>query len=55
LFSTVLEQRVNATGEILFRLDRNSVRNDLRLAKMMAAMGLADVTEDEVDEVLDES
>ena len=40
-------------GDTLYKLHRASVRNDLRLAKVLGHLGIADVTDD-VDAVLDE-
>jgi len=41
-------------GDTLYKLHRASVRNDLRLAKVLGHLGIADVTDDDVDAVLDE-
>lgn len=36
-------------GETLYRLHRASVRTDLRLSKVLEHLGIADVSEEEVD------
>jgi hypothetical protein len=41
-------------GETLYRLHRASVRTDLRLSKVLEHLGIADVSEEEVDSALDE-
>jgi hypothetical protein len=41
-------------GETLYRLHRASVRTDLRLSKVLGHLGIADVSEEEVDSALDE-
>ena len=38
----------------LYQLHRASVRTDLRLSKIMAHMNISDVTEEQVNAVLDE-
>jgi hypothetical protein len=38
----------------LYRLHRASVRTDLRLSKVLEHLGIADVSEEEVDSALDE-
>ncbi|MDQ3578790.1 MAG: hypothetical protein M3443_14600 [Actinomycetota bacterium] len=40
-------------GDTLYELRRESVRTDLRLAKLLGHLAVADVTEDEVEAVLD--
>lgn len=42
-------------GETLYQLHRHSVKTDLRLGKLFNHFDLADVTEEEIDEVLDET
>lgn len=41
-------------GDTLYKLHRASVRTDLRLARLLDRLDLNDVTEDEVDAVLDQ-
>lgn len=41
-------------GETLYRLHRRSVRTDLRLSKVLARLDLPDVTEEEVDEAIEQ-
>jgi hypothetical protein len=41
-------------GETLYRLHRASVRTDLRLGKVLEHLGIADLSEEEVDSALDE-
>lgn len=41
-------------GETLYRLHRRSVRTDLRLSKVLAHLDLPDVTEEEVDEAIEQ-
>ncbi len=41
-------------GDTLYRLHRASVRNDLRMAKLLGHLDVPDITDDEVDAVLDE-
>jgi hypothetical protein len=41
-------------GETLYRLHRASVRTDLRLSKVLEHLGIADVSEEEVDSALEE-
>ncbi|MBV9315775.1 MAG: hypothetical protein JO100_19045 [Pseudonocardia sp.] len=52
-----LEHRVRdmegSYGETLYRLRRESIRNDLRTARIMAHLGVGDVTEADIDAVLD--
>lgn len=42
-------------GETLYKLHRASVRNDLRVGRIMAQLGVPDVTEDDVDAALDDT
>lgn len=60
-----LEQRVRALeariaeveggyGDTLYRLHRGSVRNELRMGRLLQHLNLDDVTEDEIDTALDE-
>jgi len=59
-----LEQRVRALeariaeveggyGDTLYQLPRASVKNDLRIARVLGRLDLGDVTDDEVDAALD--
>jgi len=41
-------------GETLYRLHRASVRTDLRLSKVLEHLGIAGVSEEDVDSALDE-
>jgi hypothetical protein len=40
-------------GDTLYKLHRASVRTDLRLAKVLDHLSIADVADDDVDAVLD--
>lgn len=40
-------------GDSLYRLHRFRARTEMRLARMMHAMNVEDITEDDVDEFLD--
>lgn len=59
-----LEQRVRALeariaeveggyGDTLYQLHRASVRNDLRIARVLGHLDIPDVSEDDVDAALD--
>jgi hypothetical protein len=54
-----LEARVDdievSHGETLYKLHRASVRNDLRIGKVLDALKVQDVSDEEVDQALDES
>lgn len=41
-------------GDTLYKLHHASVRSDLRMAKVLDHLGIADVTDDDVDAVLDQ-
>ncbi|WP_232662201.1 hypothetical protein [Pseudonocardia sp. TRM90224] len=41
-------------GDTLYKLHRASVKADLRTAKILQSLGVADVSDDEVDRALDE-
>lgn len=41
-------------GDTLYRLRRTSIKSDLRLAKILDHLHIDDVTEDDVDNVLDQ-
>lgn len=41
-------------GDTLYKLHRASVKTDLRLAKMLDHLHVADVSDDDVDAALDE-
>lgn len=60
-----LEQRVRALearladveggyGDTLYQLRRESVRNDLRMVRVLSQLGVEDVDDSEVDAVLDD-
>jgi uncharacterized coiled-coil protein SlyX len=40
-------------GDTLYKLHRSSVRTDLRMAKMLDHLSIADVSDDDVDAALD--
>lgn len=40
-------------GETLYKLHRSSVRNDLRMAKILRRLEVDDIAEEEVDDALD--
>jgi len=42
-------------GDTLYKLHRASVRSDLRLAKVLDHLKIPDVTDDDVDAVLDQA
>ena len=42
-------------GDTLYKLHRASVRTDLRIARMLDRLGVADVSDEDVDAALDES
>ena len=42
-------------GETLYKLHRASVKTDLRMARMLDRLGIADVSDEDVDAALDES
>ena len=59
-----LEQRLRAVearlaeveggyGDTLYELRRASVRNELRLGRVLEHLAISDVTDDEVDDALD--
>ena len=52
-----LEARVadieDSHGDTLYELRRAAVKSDLRMAKMLDALSVEDVTEQEIDAVLD--
>lgn len=56
---TTVEHRLSDVeegfGETLYRLQRGMVRANLILARVVDHLGLAGVTEEEIDAVLDES
>lgn len=41
-------------GETLYRLQRATVRTDLRMARVLDHLGVVDVTEGDVDQALDQ-
>jgi hypothetical protein len=41
-------------GETLYQLRRTSIKNDLRMNRLLAHLSIPDVTETEIDETLDE-
>ena len=41
-------------GETLYKLRRASIKADLRTAKILAHLGIQDVSDDQVDAVLDD-
>jgi uncharacterized coiled-coil protein SlyX len=42
-------------GDTLYKLQRASVKTDLRMARMLDRLGIADVSDEDVDAALDES
>lgn len=48
-----LQEVEGGYGNTLYRLRRSTVKTDLRLAKVMEHLNVADVSDAEVDEVLD--
>lgn len=41
-------------GDTLYKLHRSSIRTDLRMAKVLDHLGIDDVSDDDVDEALDD-
>jgi hypothetical protein len=51
---TTLEEIATSHSETLSKLHRRCVRTDIRLAKVLDRLNVADVTEDEIDAAMDE-
>jgi hypothetical protein len=51
---TALEENERATTDSLYKFHRFRARTELRMAKMMRRMDLEDISEDEIDEFLDQ-
>lgn len=41
-------------GDTLYKLHRSSIRTDLRMAKVLDHLGIDDVSDDDVDQALDD-
>lgn len=52
---TRLAEVEGAYGETLYKLHRASVKSDLRTARILEALKIRDVSEDEIDNAMDEA